>query len=64
MREIPIIRAVESSKLVLNRAELFPCGVVFLSLSTIDLYCCFCIKTVGKRKEITNFGYKKITLTG
>ncbi|RDE83066.1 hypothetical protein DPV86_03975 [Haemophilus parahaemolyticus] len=28
--------AVESSKLVTNRAELFPCGVVFLALSTIE----------------------------
>ncbi|QEQ58177.1 hypothetical protein F1541_02355 [Haemophilus influenzae biotype aegyptius] len=29
-------RAVESSKLANNRAELFPFGVVFLTLSTID----------------------------
>nr|DAQ59294.1 MAG TPA: hypothetical protein [Caudoviricetes sp.] len=28
--------AVESSKLVKHRAELFPCGVVFLALSTIE----------------------------
>ncbi|AXP41788.1 TPA: hypothetical protein ACPJCO_000216 [Haemophilus influenzae] len=32
----PENRAVESSKLATNQAELFPCGIVFLALSTID----------------------------
>ncbi|TRC51320.1 hypothetical protein FEA40_00505 [Mannheimia haemolytica] len=41
MREIPINRAVESSKLVKHRAELFPCGIVFLALSTIVKNCYF-----------------------
>ncbi|MEZ7766263.1 hypothetical protein O3795_02225 [Haemophilus parahaemolyticus] len=32
----PENRAVESSKLATNQAELFPYGIVFLALSTIE----------------------------
>ncbi|HAS03867.1 hypothetical protein E0Z11_10045 [Pasteurella multocida subsp. multocida] len=59
------MRVIESSKPVYNLAELFPCGIVFLTLSIIELNCLsLFLPKFADRERSTNFRYKKITLTG